>query len=134
MDYASLDMYRLMKAKMGYSNQRQVVLSQTLANIDTPGYKARDLRKVDFSNLADAAFHRLEMRTTSPMHVGGPRNGNPKFRMEDQRNTYETKPVENSVVLEEQMMKVATNQMDYQITTSAYRKMNDMFKIAISNR
>ena len=39
----------------------------------------------------------------------------------------------NAVVLEEQMMKIAKNQIEYQTVTNMYQKMRDMFKTAIGN-
>ena len=38
-------------AKMDYLNQNQRVISQNISNADTPGYKAHELQKVDFSDV-----------------------------------------------------------------------------------
>ncbi len=135
MDFGKINLFHMMGVKMDYSNQRQAVLAKNMANIDTPGYKAEDLRTLDFGRLANAEANRLDLRATSPMHFGqGRRQKSGPYKVEESRKTDETKPVENSVVLEEQMMKVAQNQMDYQMTTQLYRKMVDIFKITVSNR
>ena len=44
---------------------------------------------------------------------------------------FETTPTGNSVVLEDQMVKVAETQMDYQTVTSLYAKSMGLFKIAL---
>ena len=135
MDFSKIDIFQLMNVKMDYANQRQSVLAKNMANIDTPGFQASDVRKLDFGHLADAVISRLDLRATSPLHFNQgkkPRQG--PYKVEESRKTYETTPVKNNVVLEEQMMKVAQNQMDYQMTTQLYRKMVDIFKITVSNR
>jgi flagellar basal-body rod protein FlgB len=50
------------------------------------------------------------------------------------RDPYEAAPTGNSVVLEEQMMKLAETQMDYRLTTNLYRKNVELLKTAIGNR
>ena len=39
----NLSLFKAMSAKMDYLNTRQRVLSQNIANADTPGYRARDV-------------------------------------------------------------------------------------------
>lgn len=135
MDYSHINLFKLMKAKMAYHSERQAVLSQNIANIDTPGYDAQELKKVDFEKLAMVEAHRLQMRATSPTHLSGSQGAlNKRFKHEDQRKTYETTPVENNIVVEEQMSKIADNNSQYQMTTNLYRKTVDLFKIAIGNR
>jgi flagellar basal body rod protein FlgB len=56
------------------------------------------------------------------------------FRDEKLKKTYETTPVKNNVVLEEQTAKLAENQMEYQKVTNLYGKVNGLFRIAIGNR
>ena len=53
-----------LSANLSYLTERQAVLSQNIANIDTPRYKANDLKKVDFNKLV-ATNSRLEMKATS---------------------------------------------------------------------
>lgn len=135
MDFSKINLFQMMNVKMDYANQRQAVLAKNLANIDTPGFQAQDLRKLDFGHLADSVANRLDMRATSPMHFNqGRRAKTGPYKVEESRETDETKPVKNSIVLEEQMMKVAQNQLDYQMTTQLYRKMTDIFKLTVSNR
>ena len=44
---------------------------------------------------------------------------------------FETSPTGNSVVLEDQMIKVAETQMDYQTVTGLYSKSLGLIKIAL---
>lgn len=134
MDFGKLTLFQAMQIKMGYLSERQDVLSQNIANIDTPGYKPKDLKKLDFKRMAMLHANRLKMRVTSENHSSGTVDTNTHFREEKQRKTFETTPVENAVVLEEQMAKVAETQMQFQEVTNLYKKTTSMFKTAIGTR
>tara|TARA_B100000029_G_scaffold485883_1_gene539651 strand:- start:231 stop:635 length:405 start_codon:yes stop_codon:yes gene_type:complete len=134
MDYSKLTLMRMMQIKMGYLSERQDVLSQNVANVDTPGYQARDMRELDFRNLAMAEARKLKMRATSVLHSTGIKKMTDDYRDERSRHTFETTPVENNVVLEQQMAKISDTQMQYQLTTNMYKKTTDLFKTAIGNR
>ena len=134
MDFGKLTLFRMMSTKMGYLSERQDLLARNIANIDTPGEKAQDLKELDFKRLAALQANKLRMRITSNLHA----NGFPKipddFRSEKQRETYETTPMKNSIVLEEQMAKVAETQMEFQMVTNLYKKTGSLFKTAIGNQ
>ena len=51
MTIENIGLFQAMNAKMKYLNERQVVISQNVANADTPGYVSQDLNKVDFSRM-----------------------------------------------------------------------------------
>ena len=120
---------------MAYHSERQSHLAHNIANADTPGFEVKDLKKLDFEKLAMIEANRLHMRATSPHHLTGSKErANQAFKDEKQRKTYETTPVENNVVLEEQQMKMADNNAEYLKTTNLYKKTVDLFKIAIGNR
>jgi flagellar basal-body rod protein FlgB len=133
MDYSKIKLFSMMQVKMAYLAEGQDVISQNIANADTPGYKAKQLHELDFERLARAEAHRLEMRATSPRHSTGGRQSQ-NFRVETQRETFETTPVENSISIEEQMAKLSKNQYEYTMTTNLYNKTSQMFKTAIGNK
>lgn len=133
MDFSKIALFSMMKTKMAYLSERQDVLSQNIANVDTPGYQARDLKKLEFENMAMLHANHLAMRATSPSHQQ-PSQQEAEFSPEKIRKTYEMSPMKNKVVIEEQMMKVAETSMQYQATTNLYKKMSEMFKTAIGNR
>src|ERR1700733_12215607 len=53
--------------KMAYLNQRQSVLAENVANVDTPGYKARDLAPLTFDGAMKQA--NITMASTDPRHI-----------------------------------------------------------------
>lgn len=134
MDFSKLTLMRMMQIKMGYLSESQDTLSHNIANIDTPGYKPRQLRELDFKRLAMAHTNKLKMRMTSEKHSVGSPEMPDDFRDMKQKKTYETNPTKNAVVLEEQMAKVSETQIQYQLTTNLYNKTTSMFKTAIGNR
>lgn len=134
MDYSKVNLLAMMKTRMAYISERQNVVAHNIANIDTPGFKAKDLKKLDFERLAMIEARRLQMRATAPTHIAGNKGNNASFKDEHERMTFETTPVKNNVVLEEQMIKVAENNTNYQMTTNLYKKTVDLFKVAIGNR
>ncbi len=131
MDYSDIKLMSLMKVKMAYHAQNQDILSQNIANADTPGYRAKQLKPLDFGRLALDESRRLEMKATSPEHQSSQRAPE-TFREVKARKTYETTPVKNNVALEEQMAQVAYNSHEYQLTTNLYRKTAALFRIAIN--
>lgn len=125
---------RMMSVKMGYLSERQDVLSHNVANIDTPGYQARDLKELDFKRMAAMQSTKLRMRMTSESHATGFPKIPDDYRDEEIKRTFETTPVKNNVVLEEQMAKVAETQLEFQMVTNLYKKTTGLFKAAIGNR
>lgn len=131
MDFNKLTLFGLMKGQMGWLSRRQEVLAQNIANADTPGYKAKDLKSFNFQDMVKSQKMRLNAVTTSPMHMEGARRSTSSFAVEENRNPYETSPDGNSVVLEEQMAMVGENQAQFQLTSELYRKHIAMIKTAI---
>jgi flagellar basal-body rod protein FlgB len=131
MDYSGIKLMQMMEAKMAYLSEKQDVLAQNIANADTPGFKPKQMRNLDFDRLALAEARKLHLKTSSAgTSLAGTRSTQ-EFRQDKQRKTYETTPVENSISLEEQMAMVAQNNLDYMTVTNLYTKTSGMFKIAL---
>ncbi|WP_451974360.1 flagellar basal body rod protein FlgB [Azospirillum endophyticum] len=130
MDLGNLGIFKLMSRKMDWLTQRQEVISQNIANADTPEYKGRDLKPFSFRDaLGDS--RRLTPVATSPSHLAGTRGPGGMAQEQKVRDPYETAPDGNNVVLEDQMMRMGQNSMDYQTITNLYKKQVAMIKSAI---
>lgn len=130
MDLSNLGLFKLMSRKMDWLTQRQEVISQNVANADTPEYKGRDLKPFNFRDaLADS--RRLTPTATSPTHLQGTVPAGGSNKEQRVRNPYETAPDGNNVVVEEQMIKLSQTSMDYQTITNLYRKQVGLLKTAI---
>jgi flagellar basal-body rod protein FlgB len=139
MNLLNLPIFQAMTGKMEWLNRRQGVLSENLANSDTPGYTPHDLKDLDFSELlksstSASAIHQAQMDAA--------RNGGQKENLtnlgrtaeEVEKKGMETTPSGNSVVLEEQLIKVAESQVQYSMLTNLYRKQADMVRMAVSSK
>lgn len=130
MNLSEFPIFRMMTGKMKWLSSRQAVLSQNIANADTPKYRPLDLKEVDFRKPDVGSPFRVELTRTNEAHFG--RTGEKQdFRSDREKDTYETLPAGNAVVLEEQLMKVAENRHDYELMTQLYRKHMQMFRTAL---
>ncbi len=131
MDFDQIPLFSAMKSRLNYMSARQAVLAQNVANADTPGYRAMDVAAPDFKKMVGAASGQLPMYATNKNHIV-PAGGMPgNFASEKRKTTDEENPTGNNVVIEEEMMKVAENQAEYQKVLGIYRKSIDLFKTAI---
>lgn len=131
MDIKEPALNTMLKGHMKYMTGRQKVLAQNIANIDTPGYKARDLKKLDFGEMANRSINKLEMRITAPQHLEGTLAGeNTPFRADKDRETFESSPTENNVVLEDQMGKISDTGAQYSFSSSMLRKYTQLYRKA----
>lgn len=131
MDLGKLPLFDLLTRRMSWLGQRQDVLSQNIANANTPDYAPQDLKPMGFGETL-RRLNPVEPALTSALHMPGTATRRPSpFRAGEQDKSYEVAPDGNAVVLEEQMFKVAETQMDYQLITNLYRKHVDMIKTAI---
>lgn len=132
MDLSKTAIFAMMQQRMKYLSERQAVLAQNVANANTPGYKPQDLKPLDFSTIMQQKSSE-GLKTTHPGHVSSSTAGGSRFGVQKQKTVFETTPDGNAVNLEEQILKMQENNMDYQTTTSLYRKMSSLVNIAIGN-
>lgn len=127
-------LYSAMKDRMSYLGERQAVLSKNISNANTPHYKAKEVLPFDFKKKALARSGKLPMQLTNSMHIAGAHGSEGKFRVVKDADAFETTPMGNNVVLDEQMYKAAENNLDYQATTNLYKKWVALQKSAVANR
>jgi len=130
----NIAVFEVLRSKMRWLTDRQRILADNVANANTPGYSARDLKKVDFSRVMRDQEQRMTSGVTHVNHFPLKTSVNKTDFKLEKNPGWESTPDGNSVVLEQQMMKVAQNQMQYQSAVDLYRKSIDMIKLAISSR
>ncbi len=139
MDLTSIPLMAALKKRMQWLHSNQSVLSQNIANADTPGYKAQRLEKQDFSGLVDdlsGGDTRVRSGSAARMQASSSRHMAPGGSMTDAADAKDLKggeesPTGNSVVLEEEMIKVADNQMEYGMVVNLYKKNMGLLKMAL---
>ena len=131
MGLSSIPLFTALTEKMKWHQTRQGLLAENVANAETPGYRGRDLKAFGFEeHMRNVSTARIETAATNPMHFAvqgtdadgfGPRS----------INSFEITPEGNGVTLEDEMMKVATNQMDYQTVTTLYTRSMKLIRTAL---
>ena len=133
MAITDLPMLSALRTKMQWHQERQRVLAENISHSDTPNFKPRDLvePKFDASGTGPVTGNMpsLAMTRTSAGHIQGAGTSD-TFNMHN-RGGYATRPAGNAVNLEDEMLKVAQNQSDYQLAASLYSKGLGLMKIAI---
>lgn len=120
--------------KMKWHQARQSLLAENVANAETPGYRGRDLKDFGFADhMASLSTARIETTTTQPTHIAVQATAADGFGARDM-NSFEVTPEGNGVTLEDEMMKVASNQMDYQTITAVYTRSLRILKTALGKQ
>ena len=133
MSLTDLPVLDALRTKMKWHQTRQRVLAENVANADSPDYRARELKPPEFGSMLRVNTPgAVSTRVTDVKHieVAGRSDTAPRFG-DDTQDNFETTPSGNSVVVEEQMMKVAANQMDYQAATTLYSKSINLLRMAL---
>jgi flagellar basal-body rod protein FlgB len=131
MAISDIPIFSMLRTRMQWHQERQRLLSENVANSDTPNFRPRDLAPLTFDKTAPKAPQGLALARTDGHHLaGGEPGAGGNFRV-DRKTSFEIRPGGNAVGLEEQMMKVAANQMDYQAATALYSRSLGLLKIAL---
>jgi flagellar basal-body rod protein FlgB len=133
MDLRSIPMFNMLNHGLGWLTRNHELLSENIANANTPGFEAKKLTKTDFDPILRAASRPVRMAHTNGHHLTGTRSAG-RFKESVVRDTYEVSMTGNSVSLEEQSVEIARNAMQYQLVTTLYGKNLKLIKIALGNR
>ena len=134
MGITDIPIFSMLRTRMDWAQTRQRMLAENVANSDTPNYQARDLAPLKFpdpTRIATASVSNVNLARTESGHFG-PIGGGSRFS--ESKAGYDTRPTGNAVNLEEEMMKVAANQMEYQAATALYTRSLNLIKTAIGKR
>ena len=131
MAITDLPMLSMLRTKMQWHQERQRVLAEHVSNSDTPNFRPRDLVEPTFDKTGINGMHEISMVRTSANHIQA---AGVSETFGSNTGGYETRPAGNAVNIEDEMLKVASNQMDYAAATSLYTKSLDLIKTAIGKR
>jgi len=123
--------------EMKHLSERQRVIAQNIANSETPGYKAQEVRAPDFSALlaqqnaggGSPRVSRPRVEITAGMAALGARPTGGSLMLD--HDVTETKPDGNNVTLEDQLLKMGQVQADFTAMTNLYRKQQSLLKTAL---
>ena len=113
---------------MQYLGARLEVVSENIANADTPGFKAREVSS--FAEMVEGGT-RSGLHTTDTRHIDSSWSSGDLRATEDD-TAWETSIDGNSVVLEQQAIKAGEIGESYQLAAQLYRKGHDLLALSIT--
>ena len=126
MAISDIPILALLRTRLQWQQQRQAVLAQNVANADTPNFRPMDLDEPKMAQTAPG-LPPVQLARTDAGHISG-FAGDSTFHGE--HNQFQIRPAGNAVNLEDEMLKVASNQMDYQAASQLYTHSLGLIKIA----
>ncbi len=135
MDLRKIPLFEMMARRMNWLGARQQVLATNIANADTPGYKPRDVKPLDFAAMANS--HMVPAPPLAPTLTHAAHLASAATRagakQEKDKHPIETSISGNAVTLEEELMKANQTSSDYEITTNLYHKHLAMIREALGH-
>ncbi|HEY4273955.1 MAG TPA: flagellar basal body rod protein FlgB [Rhizomicrobium sp.] len=134
MNLPDVPLMSMLKTRMNWLHQRQDVLSQNVANADTPKYVAHDLKALDFKDAlrSTSTSQASNLRVTDAKHIAIRPPGSIKFD-DIETHDVEANPNGNSVSLEAEMIKVSDTQAQFQAAANIYAKAMNLMRTAIGH-
>ena len=131
MAITDLPILAMLRTRMQWSQARQGLIAENVANADMPGFRPRDLAELRFDRATGSAFSASPGLTlTAANHIAP--IGQAGDGIEAKRaKGFEIRPSGNGVNLEDEMMKAGDTQADYQLAASLYQHSLTTLKIAI---
>ena len=104
--------FRNLENSLDYSSMKQKVISQNIANVDTPNYKAKNVTTRSFREALQAS---IDSYRTDQRHFEFSTKSNNSAIVTQQNVTYNNNG--NSVDIDKEMTALATNQIYYNAVT-----------------
>jgi len=119
-------LFGLLSLQRNWLSARQAVVSQNIANANTPGYKTQDI--TDFSRVLDKS--NLTMASTSSLHLASaPRSG--EFTSAKEGKAWEVAHSGNSVSLEAEMIKAGDIRSAFTMDTNMLKMFHSMWMASL---
>jgi flagellar basal-body rod protein FlgB len=133
-----IPLFAMLKGRLGYLSARQRVIAEYVANADTPGFTPSDIHAPSFAEAmraahAGGAAHGgpVSLARTNSAHIASPGGAAAASPYSPERTPdSETRQDGNSVVLEEEMLKMAESRMNYDAAISFYQKSLNLLRMA----
>jgi flagellar basal-body rod protein FlgB len=118
MPISDIPILSMLRERMQWHQARQKVLAENVANADTPGYVAQDLRLPDFRQILQQSTSQVALVTTEPGHISANRT---LSDMETKETEHDDTNSGAHVSLEQEMLKVSKTANDYALVATLYR-------------
>lgn len=125
---------QLMHSYLKLNSFRHKVLSQNVANSNTPGYKADEVmmpQKVSDLTENSSRPKKVRLRLTSDKHLRGRNPENGAYNIEKLKDPDEIKPNGNNISMPQQITKISQNQAGYDTVLQSYKNMNQLITVVV---
>ena len=127
-----IPLFAMLRGRLGYLSERQQVIGQNVANSDTPGFTPSDLKPFTIGGQGgQPRLQPVAVAMTSPMHLTGlpPKGQSGPYKARKNADS-ETTLDGNSVVLEDEMIKMNETRMNYEAAINFYQKSLGLIRLA----
>ena len=136
MDTSKIPLLSILKGRLGYVNQRQRLISENVANANTPNFAPSDLKTFTFDGalksqgVVPTAGQPVNTVRTQASHLGGVKQTSGPWKPQESPDS-EARLDGNQVVLEDEMLKMTTAKLDYEAAVGFYQQSMGMLRMAI---
>ncbi|ANT63278.1 MULTISPECIES: flagellar basal body rod protein FlgB [unclassified Salipiger] len=130
MKLGGMSFFQLASDRMTWLGARQTVISENIANADTPNYKAREVN--DFAEALEGQRSFNGLDTTDSQHIRNTTTAPDGVRIERDETAWEGSLDGNTVSVEQQTIKAAEVAGNYRLAAELYRKGNSLLTIAVT--
>jgi len=132
MNLAEIPLFSMLRGRLAHQSESQRVIAQNVANSDTPGYTPSDVKAYSFEAKIKGMAATQVQTVTQPGHMvsaSAKKGLGSQFKSVKARDS-ETTLDGNSVVLEEEMLKMGETRMNYDAAISFYQKSLGLLRMA----
>ena len=125
--FEDLRMVQMASNVARHATVRHRVVAENIANADTPGYRARDVQS--FANYVNESF---TARANRPEHTGSLHLDPAAMRTKEfEVRTMQASPNDNSVSLEDEIVKSTETRGQHAMALAVYRKTAEFLKTSL---
>ena len=127
MNLDSLSFFNLASKRLTWLAGRQQVISQNIANADTPGFRAQDV--TPFAEMVEESRRTEGFAVTQARHIRNDDSLGAALTEADDV-AWEQSIDGNTVVLEQQVIKATDTEDSYRLAADLYRKAHELLRLA----
>ena len=131
MDLTQYSLFQTISQRLQWSTERQTVLSQNIANADTPGYRAQDVEAFASVMARTVSAGSMQPAQTHAGHLPG-RTVEMDSRIQAMLDTPEVSPSGNNVGLEQQLMALTDTAAQHRLALDLFRRHTSLLTTAVT--
>lgn len=143
MNIGDIPLFSMLRNRLGYLSERQNLIAENIANANTPGFIARDMKPFSFEAtlrgqgsqmggsattlaMSQPVMTQAGHMTGTARKAGGVQTYGKAVKSRDSETTLDG----NGVVLEDQMIKMTETRMEYDAAIGFYQKSMALLRMA----